>query len=102
MKWLRLDKIKKQLRIDPDFCDEDDLLESYGEDAEDTVLNIIGQSVEELYEQYGDIPAPLVQASLLLVGISYQHREAITPQNLYIVPYAFDMRVKPYMRLADG
>lgn len=103
MKWLTIDAIKKHSRID--FDCEDSLLELYGESAEETVLNIIGRSYEELVELFGmdkrPVPAPLVHASLLLVELSYSQRAPITQTNLYTVPYAFDMMVKPYMRLAE-
>ena len=103
MKWLTIEAIKKHSRIDYD-C-EDSLLEMYGESAEETVLNIINRSYEEVVELYGTetrpVPAPLVHASLLLVELSYTQRAPVTQTNLYTVPYAFDMMVKPYMRLAD-
>ena len=103
MKWLTIDAIKKHSRID--FDCEDSLLELYGESAEETVLNVIGRSYEELVELFGTderpVPAPLVHASLLLVELSYSQRAPITQTNLYTVPYAFDMMVKPYMRLAE-
>jgi hypothetical protein len=41
----------------------------------------------------------LVQAGLMLVAQSYQHREPASPQNLYAVPYAFDLLLKPYIKL---
>jgi hypothetical protein len=44
---------------------------------------------------------PLVQASLMLVELSYMQRSAVSMQQLYAVPYTFDLLVKPYMRLAD-
>ena len=103
MKWLTIDAIKKHSRID--FDCEDSLLELYGESAEETVLNVIGRSYDELVELFGTdkrpVPAPLVHASLLLVELSYSQRAPITQTNLYTVPYAFDMMVKPYMRLAE-
>ena len=103
MKWLTIEAIKKHSRIDYD-C-EDSLLEMYGESAEDTVLNIINRSYTEVVELYGTdtrpVPAALVHASLLLVELSYTQRAPVTQTNLYTVPYAFDMMVKPYMRLAD-
>ena len=103
MKWLTIDAIKRHSRIDYD-C-EDALLEMYGESAEETVLNIINRSYADVVEKFGTekhpIPAPLVHASLLLVEESYTQRAPITQTNLYVVPYAFDMMVKPYMRLAD-
>ena len=99
MKWLTLEWIKKHSRID--FDCEDDLLELYGEDAEQTILNLIGRSFDDLIETYGEVPKPLYVAALMLVEVSYTQRAPITQTNLYTVPYAFDMKVKPYMKLAD-
>jgi hypothetical protein len=50
-------------------------------------------------EVYGHIPAPLYHAALLLVDNSYQNRTPASPQQLYAVPYGFDLLVKPYMKL---
>ncbi len=99
MKWLTLEWIKKHSRID--FDCEDELLELYGEDAEQTILNLIGRSFDDLIETYGEVPKPLYVAALMLVEVSYTQRAPITQTNLYTVPYAFDMKVKPYMKLAD-
>ena len=101
MKWLTIDYIKQHSRIDYD-C-EDALLELYADAAEATVMNIIGRDYEEIVEKFGTddqpIPAPLIQASLILVDTSYQFRAAISTQNIYQVPNTFDFFVKPYMRL---
>lgn len=101
MKWLTLDKIKAQLRIDQSFTLEDNILEMYGESAEDSVLDIIRRSYTEVIEKYGTVPTPLVHASLMLVDLSYKERGPVSSQNLYQVPYAIDMKLKPYMKLAD-
>ena len=102
MKWLTLSKIKQQCRIEPAFTEEDALLEMYGESAEEVLLNHLNRSYEDLMEVYGHIPAPLVHASLMLVDVSYQHRSPVSPQNMSIVPYTFDILTKPYMRLANN
>ena len=101
MKWLTLERIKQQLRIEPDFHDEDDLLEEYGESAEDVLLNYLNRSYEDVIEVYGRVPAPLRHASLMLVDTSYQYRSPVSAQNMSIVPYTFDLLIKPYMRLAS-
>ena len=44
MKWLTLEQIRKHLRIDDDMTLEDDLLELYGESAEDAVLALLCRS----------------------------------------------------------
>jgi hypothetical protein len=101
MKWLTLDKIKQQLRIEPDFTMEDSLLTSYGEAAEETLLNYLNRQYQDVIDTWGQVPLPLVQASLMLVDVSYQYRSPISVTNISVVPYTFDILVKPYMRLAS-
>ena len=101
MKWLTLKLVKKHLRVESDY--EDDLLSMYAESAEDTVLNTTGRTLEELIEMGGGekVPTPIVHASLLLVGVSYQFRTPITPTTLSYVDYSYNTILKPYVRLAD-
>ena len=102
MKWLNLEQIKAQLRIEPDFTEEDELLEMYGESAEETLLQYLNRTYEDTIEVYGHIPAPLRHASLMLVDTSYQYRSPVSTQSMSLVPYTFDLLVKPYMRLANN
>ena len=100
MKFLTFEQIQAQLRLDDaQATEEHDLLELYGDAAEDMVLNILNRTMEDIVEQYGNMPKALVQAGLMLVAQSYQHREPASPQNLYVVPYAFDLLLKSYMKL---
>ena len=101
MKWLTLYQIKAQLRIEPDFTDEDELLEMYGESAEEVLLQYLNRTYEDIMEVYGRIPAPLRHASLMLVDTSYQYRSPVSTQSMSQVPYTFDLLVKPYMRLTS-
>lgn len=100
MKWLTLERIKQQCRIEANFTEEDSLLEMYGESAEETVLDLIRRSLLDVIVTYNGIPRRLVQASLMLVDVSYQHRSPVSPQNMSIVPYTFDLILKPLMRLS--
>ena len=59
MKWLTLSEIKQQLRIEPDFTDDDALLTRYGNSAEATVLNITGRTYDDFICDYGEIPADI-------------------------------------------
>ena len=101
MKWLTLERIKQQLRIEPDFHEEDELLEEYGESAEEVLLNYLNRTYEDVIEVYGRVPAPLFHASLMLVDTSYQNRSPVSAQNMIPVPYTFDLLIKPYMRLTS-
>lgn len=102
MKWLTIDSIKAQLRIEPEFTDEDDLLEMYGESSEEVLLQYLNRTYEDVIEVYGHIPAPLRHASLMLVDVSYQYRSPVSTQSMSQVPYTFDLLVKPYMRLTSN
>lgn len=105
MKFLTIDKIKQQLRLDC-TC-EAELLEMYGNSAETTLAAYIGfmdennvPSVDRMLEAYGGkMPVPLVQAALMLVDTSYQFRSPVSAQNMSVVPYTFDLLVKPYVKL---
>lgn len=105
MKFLTIDKIKQQLRLDC-TC-ESELLDAYGNSAEATLAAYIGfmdennvPSVDKMLEAYGGtMPAPLVQAALMLVDTSYQFRSPVSAQNMSVVPYTFDLLVKPYVKL---
>jgi hypothetical protein len=101
MKWLTLSKIKAQLRIDPDFNDEDEWLEDAGEAAEDAILEALNRDYEDLYEVYGRIPAPVRQTSLMLVDSLYQFRGKDATQTLQSNP-TFALLLKPYMRLSSN
>lgn len=105
MKWLTLGQIKQQVRIEQDFDDENSLLTSYGAAAEETVANLLnrGKTVDDmvasLTDEYGGIPESITNAALMLVDNWYQHRSPIDVVNMSVVPYAFDLIIKPYMVL---
>lgn len=97
MRWMTLEQIKAHSRIDFDV--DDTLLELYADAAETTVLNVCNTSYEAIMAKYGEMPAPIQQATLMLIDHSYQQRSPVSAQNLYTVPYTFDLLVKPYMIL---
>ena len=100
MKYLTFDMIKQQLRLDDEQASmEHDLLEMYGESAEDTVLNLCNRTITDIFEQYGMVPKALVHATLMLVDNAYKERSPISPQSMSTVPYAFDLMLKPYIKL---
>lgn len=97
MNWLDLPTIKEHLRITEDY--EDEMLKIYGDSAEETVLNYLGMTYEELLGKYSTVPVPIKHATLMLVDVSYQQRSPISATNMYLVPYTFDVLIKPYMHL---
>ena len=103
MKYLTLELIKKHSRID--FDCEDDLLELYGNSAENAMAQVLNRGkdatemVASLTEDFGKVPDPIMHATLELVDQSYMHRSPADPQQMYYVLYGFDFMVKPYMKL---
>lgn len=102
MKFLTLKQIKAQCRIEEDFTLEDTKLTLYGDSAEQAIFNMCQRPYEDFIETYGAIPQDVVHAALLLVTASYEHNAAVSMQNLSMVPYGFDMLIKPYMRLTSA
>ena len=97
MKWLTLEYIKAHSRL---CCDaEDDELTMLAGSAEDSILQLCGRTYDEFIEKYETIPAPIVHASLELVEHFYQNRGIVTPGNLSVIPYNFNLLIKPYIRL---
>lgn len=97
MKFLTLEDIKLHCRIDGQY--EDEVLTLYGEAAEQTLLNYIGSTYDNIITEYGEVPRPIYHAALMLVDVSYTHRSPVSPQSMNIVPYTFDILVKPYIKL---
>ena len=100
MKWLTLTRIKQQCRIEQDFHDEDDLLELFGDGAEDAILLTINRTYTELFEVYGRVPTALTLVALMLVASLYKDREKDLVQEAKSNP-TFKFLLAPYVRLAD-
>lgn len=97
MNYLTLAYIKAHSRIEYDG--EDELLTLYGNAAEETVMNICGTTYQKMLQEYTTIPSAVMQATLMLVDLSYQQRSPVSPSSMYAVPYTFDLLIKPYMKL---
>ena len=96
MTIVSLEEIKANSRIEGNA--EDTLLESLGEAAEVTVLNIIERTQEDIEAEFGKVPAPIRQAILMYADHLYNHRGIVNPTALYNVPYSIDAMIKPYIR----
>ena len=102
MKYLTFDQIKAQLRLDDEQAElEQSILTTYGEAAEDAVLNVCNRTITDIYSTYGEVPTGLVVAALLLVDDTYNNRGTITPTSVQHLP-TFDINVKPYMKLTTN
>lgn len=96
MTIVTLKEIKDNSRIEGDA--ENDYLESLGETAEVTVLNLIERTKEDIEAEFGSVPAPIRHAILMYADHLYNHRGIVNPTALYNVPYSIDAMIKPYIR----
>ena len=96
MTIVTLEEIKANSRIEGNA--EDTLLESLGEAAEVTGLNLIERTQEDIEAEFGKMPAPIRQAILMYADHLYNHRGIVNPTALYNVPYSIDAMIKPYIR----
>lgn len=97
MKYMTLDYIKAHSRIDYD-C-ENELIEKLASAAERSILNLIGQSYEELVDTYGEVPDDVMVATFELTENFIKHRSPGEQVSMSIVPYNFDLMLKNYIVL---
>lgn len=87
--YLDLSTIKQHLYIDHNdedryLCD----LETVAEDAVKTDLNL--NSLCEIEDETGMLPASVIQAMLLLIGTLYANRESVTYGTPHTVPHSYE------------
>lgn len=96
MRVITLEQIKANSRIETDS--EDAILEQIGDAAEQMVANLMDRRFDDLIDEFGDIPAPVVRACLALAEHLYNHRGVVTSQSLSAIPYTIDAMITPYIR----
>lgn len=97
MLYLTLDQIKKHLNIDPWYTDDDEYLAGLAQAAQLAVELHIDFSLKSLAESNGgELPAPLLQAMLLMIGNMYANREAVSYAAPSEVPLAYNYLISLY------
>lgn len=98
MKYLTLDYIKAHSRID--YGCEDDIIEQKGCAAEDAILKLLNRSLDDLKDcNGGKVPSAVMEATFELADSLIQHRSPTEQVSLSVVPYGFDLMLKPYILL---
>ena len=94
--YIELDYAKKHLNIEPDFTEDDEYILGLIDMAEQAVRVHVNEDFAVLAEQYGGcLPAPLVQAMLLMIGNMYQNREPLGTKNLAL-PFNYQYLIDLY------
>lgn len=82
--------IKKHLNIDDSFKEDDEYLMNLEHVAAKIVEKHIDKPLNEMLDDKGDIPNPLIQAILLQIGNLYQSRESVAFTNAVELPNAYN------------
>lgn len=103
MKYLTLELIKQHLQINSTYTDDDAYLEVLGGVVEEVVEKHIDDDFEHLAEANdGNLPMPLIQAMLLLLGTYFSNRENIAFVNSSEVPMSYTYLLDLYKNYAGG
>ena len=100
MNYLDLDIIKKQLRMDASFTDDDDILNVYGDSAEEFTEQHLNCALDDIAaENSGSLPKNLINAMLMLVDYMYDNSGSGESRDL---PNAFWILCKPWQKYSIG
>ena len=94
--YLQLYQIKKQLNINDEFHSDDEYLVDLASAAENVVQRHIDTPLKDLENEEGEIPSPLLQSMLLLIGTWYASRESVAFASNSVLPHAYDYIIALY------
>lgn len=93
--YILLEDIKNQCVIEHD--EDDALLMSMAEAAEDGMKGYLGRDLEEITDENGNLPKGVYQGLLMMVGEMYNHRE-VTVSYAQYENAAFRFLVQQYIK----
>ncbi len=89
--YLTLSTVKQHLIVDASFTDDDAYIGGLMNVAEAVVERDIDVPLATLVDGAGNLPAPITQAMLLVVGNLYANREPVAIGTITAsIPYTFD------------
>lgn len=94
--YIDITQIKSHLNIDSDFLDDDEYLLHLESVAELVVQKHIDHRLEDLLDESGQLPAPLIQGMLLFIGNLYANRESVSYASAVEVPNSFEYLLSLY------
>lgn len=97
MKFLTLDDIHAHTRVSHDA--ENEILVAKATAAEEFILDYLDRTYDELIDEYGEVPAPVVQAALMVTEDLYEHPSNSEAVSVNPTAIGFDMLIKKYMKL---
>lgn len=95
--YVPLELAKKHLNLEPDYKDDDEYILGLIDVAERAVKVHINEDLSNIADKdgAGAIPAPIIQAMLLMIGNLYQNRE-ISGNKSSALPYNYEYLIDLY------
>lgn len=87
---------KQHLNLEADYVEDDMYLQTLIEVAEQAVTVHVNEELEKLVDEEGNLPKPLLQAMLLMIGNLYQNREMVAPMKITALPYNYEYLINLY------
>lgn len=97
LRILDFQEVKLNSKIETN--EEDPIVLRKCKTAEDSILKVLNRTLEDLIEEYGEVPSPVYDACMCMVEHLYQHRGPTSALALHDIPYTIDFMVKPYIKL---
>ena len=95
--YITLELAKAHLNLEPDYNLDDEYIQNLIEVAEMAVEVNVNEKLNDIAAKYqGELPKPLVQAMLLMIGNLYQNRETVAPQKTTVLPFNYQYLIDLY------
>lgn len=98
--YINLEIIKNHLNIEQQFDDDDMYLYALLDVAQAAVEKYLDMPLEDMENEDGMLPSPVVHAMLLLIGTFYAQRESVSSASMQPVPNAFEFLCDMYRNYA--
>ena len=96
MKFISLELAKSHLNLDPEFVVDDKLIILYCNAAERSVAEYLDIDMDDVVDEDGNLPEPIVAGILLMLGNLYMVRESISATSFTEVPFVIKCLLEPY------
>lgn len=98
MVYLTLAQCKQHLLVDASFTGDDEYITALADAAEKAVEKHLDRPLVVLEDIRGNLPGPLVQAMLLMVGNLYANREPVAMASVNKIPYTLEYLIGLYQK----
>ena len=100
--YITLEKAKQHLNLEAEYTADDEYIQGLIEVAEQAVQIHVNEKLETIAQKNGgELPSPLVQAMLLMIGNLYQNREPVAPSKVMALPFNYEYLIRLYQNWSN-